>query len=476
MHKYVLVVLDWLALTGAYVASLNVRKPPGMDLVSPTFPYVATEILFFAAYACGIVLVFHTQHLYKINVYTSILNQAQRILKSLIIAVVGLALISFFTKAHVFVGSRLVLLYFVMFGFLLLVGMRIVVFRTAFLFAMSRGWFPRRLIIVGAGHSAIQLARDIRAKNPFGLQIVGFLDDERPSGSVVLGDLQILGRPKDVAEIVRENAIREVIFLLEGESDEYAMEMLDCAMGSGVQVMVGSKQFGVVPERVYLERYDGVPLFSMGDSLPYLGIPGVKRVFDIVVAAAGLLILSPLFGLLALAIKLDSHGPIFYRQTRLGVGGKPFSFYKFRSMRNGSDNDLAREEKLRRFIRDGVADVVSDTKIVDEHRVTRVGRFMRKTSIDELPQLFNVLRGDMSLVGPRPCLPSEWNDYAEWHKRRLNITPGCTGVWQVLARSEVGFRDMVILDLFYAHNISFHLDVWLMIKTLPVMLFGSGGR
>ncbi len=198
-HKYVLTALDWVAVIVAYVASLSAHTPPGMNLLFPVFPYVAKEILFFAAYACAIVLVFHTQHLYKINVYTSVLNQAQRILKSLIIAVVGIALISFFTKGHVFVGSRLVILYFLFFGFLLLFGVRIVVFRTAFLFAMSRGWLPRRIVVVGAGQSAIQMARDIRAKNPFGLEIVGFLEDERPLGSAVFGDLTILGRPRDVA-------------------------------------------------------------------------------------------------------------------------------------------------------------------------------------------------------------------------------------------------------------------------------------
>jgi len=113
---------------------------------------------------------------------------------------------------------------------------------------------------------------------------------------------------------------------------------------------------------------------------------------------------------------------------------------------------------------------------VDENRVTTVGRFIRKTSIDELPQLFNVIRGEMSLVGPRPCLPYEWDHYAEWQKKRLSVTPGCTGLWQVQARSRVGFREMVILDIFYANNISFHFDMWLILKTFPVMLFGNGGK
>ncbi len=108
--------------------------------------------------------------------------------------------------------------------------------------------------------------------------------------------------------------------------------------------------------------------------------------------------------------------------------------------------------------------------------MTKIGRFLRKTSLDELPQLFNVLKGDMSLVGPRPCLPYEWKHYEEWHKRRLSVTPGCTGMWQVLGRSQVGFQDMVVLDLFYSQNVSFHLDLWLLLKTIPVMVLGKGGK
>jgi lipopolysaccharide/colanic/teichoic acid biosynthesis glycosyltransferase len=163
-------------------------------------------------------------------------------------------------------------------------------------------------------------------------------------------------------------------------------------------------------------------------------------------------------------------------QKRVGKNGRQFTFYKFRSMLVGSDGNERRKDKLRDFISEAESEEKGSTKIVDETRITRIGRFIRKTSIDELPQLLNVLKGDMSLVGPRPCLPYEWESYAGWHKRRLNVMPGCTGVWQVLGRSEVGFRDMVILDLFYAYNVSFHLDVWLVLKTIPVMLFGTGGK
>jgi lipopolysaccharide/colanic/teichoic acid biosynthesis glycosyltransferase len=148
-------------------------------------------------------------------------------------------------------------------------------------------------------------------------------------------------------------------------------------------------------------------------------------------------------------------------------------------MQVGSDQDEARKKTVVQFIHTKGKVKPSEkvsTKIVNEARVTRIGRWLRKTSLDELPQLFNVLKGDMSLVGPRPCLPYEWESYEEWHKRRLMVTPGCTGMWQVAGRSVVGFEDMVILDLYYIQNASVLLDFRLLLKTLPVMLFGTGAK
>ena len=193
----------------------------------------------------------------------------------------------------------------------------------------------------------------------------------------------------------------------------------------------------------------------------------------------GWLLLAPLLTVIALAVQFSSPGPIFFAQTRIGKNGKPFKFYKFRSMQVGSDQDKDREKTVVQFIQTKAKTKATEkvsTKIVNESRVTGVGRFLRKTSLDELPQLFNVLKGDMSLVGPRPCLPYEWDHYEEWHKRRLSVMPGCTGMWQVAGRSVVGFEDMVVLDLYYIQNASVLLDFGLLLKTLPVMLFGSGAK
>jgi len=204
----------------------------------------------------------------------------------------------------------------------------------------------------------------------------------------------------------------------------------------------------------------------------------IKRAVDVSVALFSLVLLSPLLLCVGAGIKMSSKGPFLYKQTRIGKNGRPFSFYKFRSMHMGASNK-DHEAYVQNFIKaktDGKSSSINVFKIKDDPRVFPFGRFIRKTSIDEFPQLFNVLKGDMSLVGPRPCLPYEWKFYNEWHKNRLNILPGCTGLWQVLGRSTVSFEEMVVLDLYYISNfdIFFLMDIRILIQTFPVIFLGKG--
>ena len=204
----------------------------------------------------------------------------------------------------------------------------------------------------------------------------------------------------------------------------------------------------------------------------------VKRFVDVLGAAAGLALLSPLFAVLAIAVRATSPGPAIYRSERVGRHGRRFRMYKFRTMRDGND-PRAHEQYLKEHIREGRPAEITDSGIRiykprRDPRVTPLGAWLRKLSLDELPQLYNVLRGEMSLVGPRPCLPYEWDLYRSWQKRRLDVKPGCTGLWQVTGRSRVRFEDMVMLDLIYAHNSNLFGDLKLIAQTLPVMVQGKG--
>ncbi len=475
-HKYALVFLDAAILNAAFWFALKLHAKGEIDLFSPRFPFIVPEMTFFAVYSFAILVVFEINHLYRINVYLSATSQFQLLLKSLLYAILGLALLSFWAKSDLVVDSRLVLLYFFALAVCMLALGRIFLFRGLFRFCARRDLLPRSVLIVGATPAGIKLVQDLGSINEYGVHVVGILDDEARVGSEISERCKILGKIEDVARIVKERSVHEVVVCLESELDERYLEILDHCAETAARVMVASTRFGVVARNSYQEHYCGTPVLSIMNCPRRLRHPVLKRIADPFLACVAILILSPLFMIIGAAIKLDSPGPVFYSQMRVGRNGRQFRFFKFRTMFVGSDRDRAREDKLKAFINGNYNGTGPSTKIVDQRRVTKVGKVLRKSSLDELPQLFNVLMGDMSLVGPRPCLPYEWNSYAKWQKRRLSVVPGCTGIWQVLARSKVGFIEMVVLDLYYTYNISFHLDVWILFRTIPVMLFGSGGE
>nr|BAI67356.1 putative glycosyltransferase [Limosilactobacillus fermentum] len=194
---------------------------------------------------------------------------------------------------------------------------------------------------------------------------------------------------------------------------------------------------------------------------------GVKRVFDFLAAACGIIILSPLMLIIAVLIKSEDHGPVFYKQKRIGQNGKAFEMYKFRSMFVNAGQMLAKLKEQNDV--DGPM-----FKMKDDPRVTKIGHFIRKHSLDELPQFLNILRGDMSLVGPRPPLPSEVEEYSEYDKQRLFVIPGCTGLWQATERNEVGFNEMVQLDIEYIQRAGFLFDLWIMVKTVGIVIKPNG--
>lgn len=193
----------------------------------------------------------------------------------------------------------------------------------------------------------------------------------------------------------------------------------------------------------------------------------IKRIFDFIAAICGVIILSPIMLVIAILIKIEDHGPVFYKQVRVGKNGKKFKIYKFRSMFVNADQMLAKLKEHN--------DVEGPMfKMKNDPRITKVGRFIRKHSLDELPQFLNVIKGDMSLVGPRPPLPSEVKEYSEYDKQRLFVIPGCTGLWQATERNEVGFNEMVQLDIQYIQRASFMFDLWIIWKTVEIIIKPNG--
>jgi len=332
------------------------------------------------------------------------------------------------------------------------------------------------ILIIGAGKSGKLLTEYLIFENFYGVKIIGFLDDNIERGISVVKDIKCLGKVSDLKNVVIEYKADEIIIAIDNISYESLMEIIDNSNNLEKSVKLTSELFNIVPEKIVTESYSGIPVVDLSTkvnkNLNYI----YKRVFDYVTAFAGIIILSPLFLIIGIVIKLTSPGKIIYNQNRIGINGKAFKFYKFRSMYTDSSNYKIRESQMINFIKQNSKPVDGSNKIITEVNVTSVGKFLRKTSLDELPQLFNVLKGDMSIVGPRPCLDYEYEAFDDWHKRRNSVLPGCTGVWQVSGRSSVSFKDSVVLDLYYINNMTPWLDLQLIFKTIPVMLFGRGAK
>jgi undecaprenyl-phosphate galactose phosphotransferase len=433
-------------------------------------------MLVFMAYATLLIPILQHQNLYKINVVLSFADQIVRLGKSILSGVIGLALLSFFSRSHLIVDSRLAIFFFAVFSFVFLAFIRLAGYRKGLYILAKRNIYHRLVVIIGAGKAGRILAANLSEKNPYGLKILGFLDNLHSVGAPIFRGLKVLGHIDDLESIAEQYALDEIIVCVEDASHEQLMEILDRCQRTQARVKIASPLYDVIPARISTERYGEVPIVGLAQTTPGPVQEFYKRMFDVICAAAGLVLLSPVFVLVAIAIKITSNGSVLYRQMRIGKDGEAFTFYKFRSMIVGSDDDETRKRNAKKFIQIKKHIGEGSTKIVDESKITSVGRILRKTSIDELPQLFNVLRGDMSLVGPRPCLPYEWEHYEDWHKKRLSVMPGCTGVWQVSGRSSVGFEDMVILDLYYIQNASLIFDFQLILKTIPVMVFGKGAK
>jgi len=478
-YAYILPILDWLTIVAALFLAIVLR---GRGFTGE-FTFIGAplegEIIFLVFFGAAATLVFRYQSLYKVNVFITVADQTIRIVKSLLYTIIGLALLAFFIRATWILDSRLAMMYFIFISALLLVGGRAIVFRNLYLWLSHRKVFHRNALIVGAGENGKNLAINLFLNDHLGLNLIGFLDDELPLGKVVFNRAKVVGRVSELKDIVKVFEVQEVIVSLENVDHGRLINVLETATTTDAVVKISSPLYDVVPARLFIEKYGNLPVVGISQFSPSPFLEGYKRVFDSILAALGVLCLLPIFAVIAAMIRLDSRGPIFFAQTRIGKNGKPFKFYKFRSMTVGSDRDKEREKTVVAFMHDknkAKPTETTSTKIVNESRVTPIGRFLRKTSLDELPQLLNVLKGDMSLVGPRPCLPFEWDHYEDWHKRRLSVMPGCTGMWQVAGRSVVGFEDMVVLDLYYIQNASVLLDFGLLLKTLPVMLFGSGAK
>jgi len=368
------------------------------------------------------------------------------------VAVASLALVGFFYVFEFRFISRLLLAYFVALDLVLLVNVRLVARLT--MTWLATGGHGSRVLVVGGGATAREVASLMVARPWAGLAVVGFAaDDIGPSDQI--DGIARLGKPGDAAAIVLAYAIDEVIVALPPDRHQETVQVALALLPLPVRVRIVPERFSMIAARARVENLWGVPLIGIRDPAIVGTDRVIKRAFDLAIGGIGLVILGPAIALIALAISLDDPGPAFVGLDRVGENGREFRMWKFRTMRVGSERERVLKSR-------------------DDPRVTRLGRFLRRWSLDEVPNLFNVLVGEMSLVGPRPEQPWIVERYEPWQRKRLAAPPGMTGWWQVNGRSDRPLHENVEYDLYYIQNYSPWLDIAILLRTIPVVLRGRG--
>jgi exopolysaccharide biosynthesis polyprenyl glycosylphosphotransferase len=332
--------------------------------------------------------------------------------------------------------------------------------------------FIQNTVIVGAGKVGQQIAHKFMTHPEYGVNVVGFVDDEPMERRADLENIAILGSPEQLPELVELLEVERVVVAFSNTSSRDSVALLRSLNTFEVQVDLVPRFYDLVSPGVDIHSVEGLPLIGLRPGGLSRSSQLLKRAFDLVVAAPLIVLLLPLGLVVALAIKLDSKGSVFFRQPRVGAGDRVFRIWKFRTMVEDAESMLADVAHLNRHLESG--DDALMFKADADPRVTRVGRVLRRWSLDEVPQLLNVLAGQMSLVGPRPLVVHEAEHVAGWGRRRLDIRPGMTGLWQVLGRNEIPFDEMVKLDYVYVTTWSLRQDLQILLRTIPVV-FGRRG-
>jgi exopolysaccharide biosynthesis polyprenyl glycosylphosphotransferase len=327
--------------------------------------------------------------------------------------------------------------------------------------------YVQNTIIVGAGDVGQLVAKKLRQHPEYGLNLVGFVDDQPKERASGLSDIALLGGLEQLPQMVQILDVERVIVAFSNDSHEEMLDLIRSLKDLDIQIDLVPRFFEVIGTNVGIHTAEGLPLIGLPALRLSRSSKVLKRITDLVLSITGLVVLAPLFALVAVWIKLDSRGPVFFRQLRMGAGDQTFEIFKFRTM--GQDADARKHEYAALNKHNGNGGDPRMFKIPNDPRVTRSGAWLRRFSIDELPQLINVVRGEMSLVGPRPLILEEDQHVVDWRRRRLNLKPGITGLWQVLGRDDIPFEEMVRLDYVYVTTWSLLNDLKLILRTVPAL-------
>lgn len=413
-------------------------------------------------------LVFQLVGVYRRRPQGSILGEVFTIASASTLSIVILIISQLFFNPQLY--SRLVFLYTAC-GMTFLIGLSRLVVGRVRRFAHQRGVGNERILLVGTGEYGRMVMRNIVVRPELGWELLGFLrEEEDGEDKGDIGRFKMLGPISHLATVVEDLRPDRVIICLSWRNYTLVEETLQFCLDQEVPAQVVPNLFQVTRRQIKLETLNGVPLLSVQSLSLTGGNYLLKRLLDIVLLILVFVPSVMIGALVAIAILIESRGPVIYSQIRIGRNRQPFRVYKFRSMIPGAEEGQEALEDLEDL------NTASDSlfKIKDDPRRTRVGRFLRSFSLDEMPQFINVMKGEMSFIGPRPALPREVERYADWHLKRLSVMPGITGLWQVSGRSDLTFGEMVLLDIYYAENWNLALDLEIALRTVPAVLLRRG--
>ena len=433
--------------------------------VDPAFdvPY-EVYLPFVGLFSLLLILVYRQQGAYRLRRQISWFDEFYAIVNGTATGTIIMIVFIFLYRAAFY--SRAIFIYAGIFSVTLLGLSRLI--KVLLLREMRRrGIGTERVLMVGAGEVARTVMRAVVANPECGFNIIGFLDDNPIKGETDIGRFKALGGVDNLAEVLREQTIDEVIITLPWQYHRKIVSIMTHCERQNIRARIVPDLFQMTLSRMHIEDIAGIPMIGIKE----VSISGlnqvVKRTIDLVFSALVLILAAPLMALIALMIKLESPGSVLFRQERVGRNGRRFIVHKFRSMVEGAEYQ---QESLQEF-NEAEGPLF---KIKRDPRLTRLGKWLRKLSLDELPQFYNVLSGEMSLIGPRPPLPTEVKQYQEWHKRRLEVAPGITGLSQISGRSELTFDETALLDIYYIENWSLGLDTKILLQTIPRVIFGNG--
>jgi exopolysaccharide biosynthesis polyprenyl glycosylphosphotransferase len=460
-----LVAVDAIALTTAFVLAYAIRFRVNMPLLE-VLPERAAFYSWVAVWAVPLWLgLLALYRLYDRRVLFSGPSEYGRVINACTVGTIAIVVVSFLDVRLVISRGWLLLTWLLSIS---LVNSGRFSVRRVLRALRRRGWLVTPTVIVGANEEAIALAEQFLGDPGSGTRVVGFVDGNFLPGTPMVGSLEVLGDPGDLKDIMERCGAREIVVATTALERKELLELYRAfGQDEAVEVRMSSGLFEILTTGVSVQEVGCVPLMTP-QRVRITGVDAVlKSALDYIGAAAGLLLLGPVLLLLGALVALDSPGPALYRRRVLGRGGKPFDAFKFRTMVVDAERVLAADAALRQAFE-------QNYKLRNDPRVTRLGSFLRRTSLDELPQLVNVLRGEMSLVGPRMIAPDEAGRYGKWQLNLLTVKPGITGPWQIQGRSDIPYEERVRLSMRYIRNYSIWHDLEILLRTVLVVLRRRG--